>query len=98
MDLSEQEIRAIVRDEIRAMVGANVPQNQDIEYLPTEEAFKKLGYSSPGQLREAIANQTFRIGKEVQDRRSKGAVYGRYYFNISACIKRLNTAPEKRAN
>jgi hypothetical protein len=98
MHFTEDEIRAIVRHEIRTMLGANQPQDQDIQYLPTEEAFKKLGYSSPAQLREAIANETFRLGKEVQDRRSKGAVYGRYYFNIAACIKRLNTAPEKRAN
>ena len=93
-NLSEQDIRAIVRDEIRSLVGANSPN--DIEYLPTEEAFGKLGYASGGQLRNAISNGIFRLGTEVQDRRSKGALYSRYYFNIPACIRRLNTSPEER--
>ena len=32
-NFSEQDIRAIVRDEFRQMAGANQPQ--DIEWLPT---------------------------------------------------------------
>ncbi len=76
------------------MLGANTPQ--DIEYLPTEKAYKKLGYSSPNELREAVNNGTLRLGKEVQDRRNPEALYSRYYFNIPACIKRLNIPPEKR--
>lgn len=100
-NLSEQEIRAIasiVVDEVLSRLEPNSSQGSDIEYLPTEKAYIKLGYSSSAQLREAINNKTFRLGKEVQDRRCKGALYGRYYFNIPACIRRLNTAPEKRAN
>jgi hypothetical protein len=60
--------------------------------------YSRTSKLTPAQLREAINNGTFRIGKEVQDRRSKGALYSRYYFNISACVKRLNTPPEKQAN
>ena len=93
-NFTEQDIRAIVRDEFRQIAGANQPQ--DIEYLPTEEAYRKLGYASPAQLREAINNGTFRLSYEVQDRRSPGSSYPRYYFSIPACIKRLNTPPEKR--
>ena len=93
-NFTEQDIRALIRDEVLKMLGVN--QTQDIEYLPTEEAYRKLGYASPAQLREAINNGTLRLSYEVQDRRSPSSSYPRYYFSIPACIKRLNTPPEKR--
>lgn len=93
-NFTEQDIRAIVRDEIRNMVGASQPI--DIEYLPTAEAYKRLNYSSPQSLRKAVDNNTLRLGKEVQDRREPDSVYACYYFNIPACINRLNIPPEKR--
>lgn len=95
MSLSEQDIRRIVRNEIRQMLG--VEQPTDIQYLPTNQAYVKLGYQSPGQLRKEVDNGTLRLGKEVQDRRKPDKIYRNYYFNIPACIQRLNTAPEKRA-
>jgi hypothetical protein len=54
-----------------------------------EEAFKKLGYVSPAQLREAIAHGTLRLGKEVQDRRNPNAVYIRI-SSINTCSDRLS--------
>jgi hypothetical protein len=92
INLSEQDVRAIVRDEIRKLVGAK----SDIQFLPTNEAYIKLGFSSASQLRESVKNGVLRLGHEVQDRRSPGKIYANYYFNVTACIKRLNTAPEKR--
>ena len=94
MALTEQDVRQIIRDEIRKAFGFN--QSQDIEFLPTAKAYKKLCYPSANQLREAVKNETLRLGIEVQDRRSKNSVYSNYYFNIPACINRLNTSPEKR--
>lgn len=93
-NLSEQEIRAIVRDEIRQMVG--VDSSGDINFMSTSKAYKELGYASPQQLRQAVYNGTFRLGKEVQDRRSPSSAIANYYFNIQACIKRLNTLPDSR--
>lgn len=94
MEFSEQDVRAIVRDEIRKLVG--VSTERDIEYLPTNKAYKRLGFASSAQLRETVRNGTLRLGKEVQDRRSLGKAYSSYYFNISACIQRLNSDPEAR--
>ena len=94
-NLSEQEIRAIVRDEIRQMVGAD--SQADINFLPTKSAYKKLGYSTGQQLRDAVYNGTLRLGEEVQDRRADNSSTANYYFNIQACIKRLNTSPERRS-
>ncbi|MEL6493949.1 MAG: hypothetical protein AAFQ41_02340 [Cyanobacteria bacterium J06623_7] len=93
-NLTEQDIRAIIRDELRKIVGAN--NRQDIIYLPTNEAYKQLGFTSSAQLRQAVNNGLLRVGKEVQDRRSPDAAHSSYYFNIPLCVNRLNTRPEKR--
>lgn len=93
--ITEKEARAIFRDEMRRMVGT-VTESQNIEWLPTSEACKKLNYSSQDSLRKAVANGTLRLGYEVQDRRSPESRNCSYYFSIPACIKRLNTPPEKR--
>lgn len=94
-NLSEQDVRAIIRDEIAKAFGIN--QNPDIKYLSTKEAASVLGYKNPQPLYKLINNGILRIGKEVQDRRSPNSVYADYWFNIPACQKRLNTPPEKRA-
>lgn len=96
MSLSEQDVRRIIRDEIRRAFGFDT--SAEIEFLPTEQAYKKLGYLSYQELTKAVYNGTLRIGIEVQDRRSPDSSTARYYFNINACLKRLNTPPEKRAN
>ncbi len=95
-NFTEQQIRAIIRDELKNIFGANSQPN--IKYLPTHEAYRVLGYTSPAQLRQQFLNGTFRLGKEVQDRRSKNALKSNYYWNIPLCEKRLNTSPEQRAN
>lgn len=93
--LSEQDIRFIIRDELRQMVGLN--QAPDIEWLPTAQAYQKLNYPSAASLREAVKNGNLRLGTEVQDRRSPESIYPQYYFNYPACVARLNTPPEKRS-
>jgi hypothetical protein len=94
--ITEQEVRAIFKDEMRRMIGI-VAEPQDIEWLPTSEACRKLNYPSQDSLRKAVSNGTLRLGFEVQDRRSPESRNCSYYFNIPACVKRLNTPPEKRA-
>ena len=80
-NLTEQDIRAIVRDELRNIVGASQPT--DIEYLPTSKAYLKLGYDSPQQLRNKVKDGLFRVSNnnknyEVQDRRKKDSLM--YFF------------------
>lgn len=94
-NFTEQDIRAIIRDEIAKAFGYG---NKDIEFLPTSKAYKKLGYPSAKQLRKAIDDGILRIGHEVQDRRSDDSTKPIYYFNIQACIKQLNKPPEKRVS
>ncbi|WP_319422175.1 hypothetical protein [Pleurocapsa sp. FMAR1] len=97
--MNKAEIEAIVEAKIEAIFSRlfNYEIRSDVEFLPTKDAYRKLGYSSGKNLRTTVENGTFRLGIEVQDRRSPDSVYANYYFNIPACIKRLNTPPEKRA-
>ncbi|MEM9507384.1 MAG: hypothetical protein AAGA16_06805 [Cyanobacteria bacterium P01_E01_bin.35] len=67
--ITEQEARAIFKEEMRRMVGAT--ETQDNKWLPTSEAYRKLNYLSQNSLREAVKNEFFRVGIEVQDRRRK---------------------------
>ena len=94
--ITEQQVRAIFRDELKKLFGFN--SNPDIEYLPINQAYLKLGYKNVRALRYAIDSGVLRVGKEVQDRRSSDSTRPDYYFNIQACINRLNTPPEKRSS
>ena len=96
--LNESEIRAIARDEFKKLLTQGIGEidNSIPKYLPTADAPKVLGYYNPKQLLKAIENGLLRLNKEVQDRRGQGAKKARYYFNIQACLKRLNTPAEKR--
>ena len=100
MNLTEADIRAIARDEFKKLLtnGIGDISNSTPKYLPTSEAWKALGFTNAKQLLKAIENGLFRLNKEVQDRRGQSSQKARYYFNIKACLKRLNTAAEQRAN
>lgn len=104
------QIKQIVRETVCEAIGGTVgdleggdlrrrdlkyPARQE-QYLPTSEAIEALGYTTKLQLYRAIKNGTFRVGKEYQDRSSTKSQYSSYYFNIAACLKRLQTPPEKR--
>lgn len=97
--LDEDQIRAIARDEFKKLLTQGIGEidNSIPEYLPTSEAWKVLGYSNHKQLLKAIANGLFRLNEEVQDRRGRQSKKARYYFNIKACLKRLNTPAEQRS-
>lgn len=95
-NLTEQDVRRIIRDEIAKAFG--ISRNPDIEYVNTSEAAKLLGYKDNKSVYNLIDLGVLRIGKEVQDRRSKNSLKADYWFNIKACQTRLNTLPEKRAN
>ena len=95
MNLSENQIRFIVRDELRKAFNFN---HADILWVDAKEAARQLGYgSNVRSLYHLKDTGVLRIGKEIQDRRPANSVKGDYYFNIKACEKRLNTPPEKRA-
>lgn len=94
MALTEQEVRLIIRDEMRKAFGLGAV---DIQWVDAKEAAKALGYNSVRSLYHLKDSGVLRIGKEIQDRRSSGSAKGDYYFNLKACEIRLNTPPEKRA-
>ena len=96
--MNKAEVEAIVEAKVKAIFAQlfHHELQKNLEFLPTQDAYRKLGYSSGKSLRAAVENGTFRLGIEVQDRRSPDSVYANYYFNISACIERLNIPPEKR--
>ena len=101
MNLTENDIRAIARDEFKKLLTNGIGQiekSSTPKYLPTSQAWKTLGFTSAKQLLKAIENGLFRLNKEVQDRRGRSSQKARYYFNIEACFKRLNTSVEKRAH
>jgi hypothetical protein len=97
MSFSEQDIRAIVRDEIGRLFQIN--KSPDIHWIDAKEAARQLGYGSDVRpLYHLKDTRVLRIGKEIQDRRPKGSLKGIYYFNIKACQERLNTPPDERSN
>lgn len=96
MALTEQDVRNIVRDEVRKAFGWD---NPDIQYLNAKEAARQLGYGSNVRALYYLKDSgVLRVGKEIQDRRPSGSTKGDYYFNLKACEKRLNTPPEKRSS
>lgn len=97
MSFSEQDIRAIIRDEIARLFQIN--KSVDVHWVDAKEAALKLGYGTDVRpLYHLKDTGVLRIGKEIQDRRPKGNLKGIYYFNIKACEERLNTPPNKRIN
>lgn len=96
-NFSEQDIRAIIRDEIARLFRIN--QSPNILWLDAREAARQLGYGNDVRpLYHLKDTGVLRIGKEIQDRRPNGSSKGIYYFNIKACHERLNTHPTKRNN
>ena len=97
--LNEDDVRAIARDEFKKLLmqGIGEIDNSIPEYLPAPKAWKVLGFSNYRQLLKAIENGLFRLDKEVQDRRGQRSQKARYFFNIKACLKRLNTPAEQRS-
>jgi hypothetical protein len=92
--VTKDDLKEAVRECIAELMGVASPSD---EVLPTKTAYKKLGYSSPKQLYEAINSRLLRIGEEVEDRRKPASKNARLFFNISKCQKRLQTLPEKRS-
>ena len=99
MNLTEKEIRAIARDEFKKLLtnGIGEIDNSNPDYLPTSEAWQILGYKSRKQLIGTIRSGDLREGQEYQDRSRQDSQKPIYYFNIKACLKRLNTPREKRS-
>lgn len=93
-DLSVDELRAIIREEIDRALDEKSKQKQP-QYLSTTKAAEVLGYSRR-QLLHAVNSGLLRRGIEVQDRSPNGEKPS-YYFDLEACKRRLQTVPEKRS-
>ena len=99
---SEQDIRLIVRSEIRKLfMNGFDATDADIEWLTTSQAVEKLNYPSADSLRKDIAKPgsdgNLRLGIEVQDRRKTSSAKPDYRFNYRKCVERLNTPPSMRS-
>lgn len=94
--IPESQLKQAVREILAEMLGVQPQQPTRRRTYLTSQAYKLLGYDSPGQLYDAVGSGLLRIGKEVQDRRKPQAVNARYYFDIEACQKRLAESPERR--
>lgn len=94
--LSEVErlIEAKVRLVLAEMLG--ITNKPEPTVLSLKDAVTALAYQSERQLYRDIEDGLLRIGVEVEDRRRPGTKKARYYINIPATRKRLNSAPEKR--
>lgn len=80
MSFSEQDIRAIVRDEIAKLFQIN--KSPDIHWIDAKEAARQLGYGTDVRPLYYLKDTgVLRIGKEIQDRRPQGSLKGVYYFN-----------------
>ena len=98
MSLSESEIRAIARDELRQLLSPLLgnPENYD-QWLPASAIYQRLGYANEKELYADVRSKLLRIGKEVMDKRRPGSKKPRYRFNVAACEKRLLESPGKRS-
>lgn len=65
--------------------------------LPLSEAWKELGYSNYLQCWRKIQKGHYRIGHEVEDRRSPDSETPEYWLNIQACKERNKVIPAKRS-
>lgn len=88
------QIRSLFEEVLDKRLGSSEAKS---EWLPTVSAIKALGYNHKQQLYQKILDGTFREGKEYQDRRSSLSAKHCYWFNVSACLKQLSVAPEKRS-
>ena len=64
--------------------------------LPLSEAWKELGYKNYQQCYRKVRKGHYRLGHEVEDRRSPDAVDPQYWLDITACRARDKILPAKR--
>lgn len=98
-NLSEEEIRRIVRTEIRQYftealgLSSAVDQPQK-EWYSTKEAWELLNLPSQRSLRELVYNGVFQSRKHYRII-NPGAKNKHYQFNLKACSDRLLENPAK---
>jgi hypothetical protein len=85
-------VKKIVQKTLAEMLGFSL---KPPTFLPTIEAAKELELSKD-QLLNKVKTGVYRVGKEIQDRRSPNSSRPLYFFNIEKCRDRDNTPPEKR--
>jgi hypothetical protein len=90
--VKRSEFDALVKEALANLLGISTTAPS---YLSTKEAAKELEYSKD-QLLNKVRTGFYRLGKEVQDRRSQNSSRPIYYFNIEKCRNRDATLPEKR--
>lgn len=96
--MEAHEVTQLVRVEVKRILAEmlGVANQTEPETVPLQKAVIVLGYDSVRQLYKDIENGLLRVGIEVEDRRRPGTQKARYYVNIPATRKRLQSPPEKR--
>lgn len=89
----EQMVKKYLTELLGVSFSSHAPQPK---YLPTEQAWRELGYKNPRALYNAVQNRLLRVGIEVQDRRPSGGKNATYFFDMEKCLKRLSELPERR--
>lgn len=85
-------VEEMVKKTLAEMLGFSI---NPPTFLPTTKAAKELELSND-QLLNKVKTGVYRVGKEVQDRRSPNSTVPRYFFDVQKCRDRNNTPPEKR--
>ncbi|MEM9446904.1 MAG: hypothetical protein AAGA75_00035 [Cyanobacteria bacterium P01_E01_bin.6] len=65
--------------------------------MPLADAWKELGYKNYKACYRKVINGHYRVGHEVEDRRSPGAYNPEYWLDIEACRERNKVIPAKRS-
>lgn len=87
----ENAIRGAIREALSQMIP---PTSKKL--VPAARACHELGFANKEGLYRAIELGTFRLGREVFDKRSKSSSRPYYVFDLAACRKRLEIPPAKR--
>ncbi|MEM9216420.1 MAG: hypothetical protein AAGD25_18990 [Cyanobacteria bacterium P01_F01_bin.150] len=64
--------------------------------MPLSDAWKELGYNNYQQCYRKVKRGHYRLGYEVEDRRSPNAPDPQYWLDIEACRTRDKVLPAKR--
>jgi hypothetical protein len=103
MVLNQEEIeqlkeifRDVIKEEVAQIRDDYYNNYLDTNILPTNKAYKVLGFADARSLRQAIADGTLRLNKEYLDYRKEYRSKPNYRFNIKACQRRIAELSKQR--
>ena len=95
-NFKEEATRAIVKDELAKIFNSIFkPSSLEQEWLPTTEAWKKLGFNSRDALM-AYVETDFTYGVHYCDRRKSDSSQAVWFFNIREIEKYFARSPSQR--